>query len=84
MRMMFAAAAILVGGALDCRAADDPYRWCANYRNGSSNCYFITHKQCRESVSGVGGTCVPNPSYNGPDSPSKMMTKKRNQRFGVE
>jgi hypothetical protein len=35
-------------------------KWCAAYHNGSQNCGFYTLDQCRASVSGVGGTCVPN------------------------
>lgn len=34
-------------------------RWCAAYQNGSRNCGFQSLDQCRASVSGVGGTCVP-------------------------
>jgi hypothetical protein len=76
MRLMFAVVAVVVAGSWDSNAADDPYRWCANYRNGSSNCYFVTHKQCRETLAGVGGVCVRNPYYNGPDAPSRVTIKK--------
>jgi hypothetical protein len=31
--------------------------WCANYSNGSTNCGFHTHEQCRATVSGAGGSC---------------------------
>jgi hypothetical protein len=37
-----------------------PTRWCAAYQNGSQNCGFSTLDQCRASISGVGGTCIPN------------------------
>jgi uncharacterized protein DUF3551 len=51
-------------------AQADPYRWCADYAygglSGAKNCYFLTLEQCRATVSGVGGTCVPNPFYTGP------------------
>jgi hypothetical protein len=30
----------------------------------ATNCGFLTLEQCRASVSGVGGFCVPNPFYN--------------------
>lgn len=42
------------------RATGSRTRWCAAYHNGSQNCGFYTLDQCRASVSGVGGTCVPN------------------------
>ena len=36
--------------------------WCAMYSgDGGTNCYFYTFDQCRAAVSGVGGSCSPNP-----------------------
>jgi hypothetical protein len=78
MRLMLAVIAIVLAGSLASNAADDPYRWCASYRDGGTNCYFVTHKQCREAVAGVGGFCRPNPYYNGPDAPGRITIKKRN------
>ena len=31
---------------------------------GATNCGFLTIEQCRASVSGIGGFCVPNQFYN--------------------
>ena len=45
----------------------DPYPWCAVYSgemSGASNCGFLTLQQCRETVSGIGGSCEPNRFYN--------------------
>lgn len=61
------------GIAAACSTSDvaqaDPYRWCADYTVlggiGARNCYFMTLEQCRATVSGVGGMCVPNPFYDG-------------------
>jgi hypothetical protein len=78
MRLMLAVVAIMVAGSWDSNAADDPYRWCASYKDGRANCYFVTHKQCREAVAGVGGFCNPNPYYSGPDAPGRITTKRRN------
>jgi hypothetical protein len=48
----------------------DPYRWCAQYGgsegDGGRNCGFVTIEQCRATISGIGGTCEPNPFYTGP------------------
>jgi hypothetical protein len=48
----------------------DPYRWCAEYSGGmgggGTNCGFVTLEQCRATVSGIGGFCVPNQFYTGP------------------
>lgn len=48
----------------------DPYRWCAQYSGrggGATNCGFVTLEQCRATVSGIGGFCVPNQFYTGPE-----------------
>jgi len=46
----------------------DPYPWCADYSagngGGGTNCGFLTIEQCRATVSGIGGFCVPNQFYN--------------------
>jgi hypothetical protein len=47
----------------------DPYRWCAQYGlsdDAGRNCGFVTWNQCMAAISGVGGTCEPNPFYTGP------------------
>jgi hypothetical protein len=61
-------------------AAADPYKWCAAYRNGSNNCGFTTIEQCRASVSGVGGSCVPNQFYTGPDKTTAQRPQRQVQR----
>ena len=76
MRLMLAVVAVVLAGSWDSKAADDPYRWCASYKDGGTNCYFVTHKQCREAVAGVGGFCRPNPYYNGPDAPGRIPIKR--------
>ena len=40
--------------------ADVYYPWCAYYTNGGVNCGFTSQAQCRATVSGIGGDCVPN------------------------
>ncbi|HEY1542777.1 MAG TPA: DUF3551 domain-containing protein [Xanthobacteraceae bacterium] len=44
------------------------YPWCAlrGDRSGAESCYFRTYGQCMETLSGIGGSCIPNPSYRGP------------------
>ena len=61
-------------------AAADPYKWCANYRNGGSNCGFTTIEQCQATVSGVGGFCGPNQFYTGPDKTSAQRSPRQAQR----
>jgi hypothetical protein len=61
-------------------AAADPYKWCAAYRNGSNNCGFTTIEQCRATVSGIGGSCVPNQFYTGSDKTSAQRPQRQAQR----
>jgi hypothetical protein len=59
-------AAFLVGGTPQAKA--DPYRWCAEYggeEGGGTNCGFLTLEQCRITIHGMGGWCVPNHFYDG-------------------
>lgn len=74
MRLMFAAAAMLIASSVMGEAKADPYRWCAEYgggRGGGTNCYFVTIEQCRAAISGNGGFCRPNNFYTGDDRPRR-------------
>ena len=41
------------------------YPWCAFYGPSTRNCGFVSLAQCRATISGVGGYCGQNPSYQG-------------------
>jgi len=47
------------------RAEAQNYPWCAQYSDGSGskNCGFTTFQQCLADVSGVGGFCTQNSTY---------------------
>jgi len=78
MRLMFAAAAMLIASSLTGEAKADPYRWCAEYgggRGGGTNCYFMTIEQCRAAISGNGGFCRPNTFYTGDDRPRRKSSR---------
>jgi len=47
-----------------------------------ANCGFLTIEQCRATVSGIGGFCVPNQFYN-PRQPTKDTRKQREVRTYV-
>jgi hypothetical protein len=80
-RAAVAVCAVVTLGALD---AATPARaqgaWCAEYSgmDGGTNCGFYTLQQCRAAISGVGGTCSPNPwaSVNNP-----TQRRKARQRY---
>jgi hypothetical protein len=50
------------------RSALRSHPWCADYSAGNggcgTNCGFLTIEQFKATVSGMGGVCVPNQSYN--------------------
>jgi hypothetical protein len=57
----------------------DPYPWCAQYSGdgGGTNCGFLTIEQCRATVSGIGGFCVPNQFYNPGQASAGRVHKRR-------
>ena len=62
-------------------AAAQNDRWCAYYDfafGGATNCGFSTFQQCLATVSGVGGSCGPNPQYQG--SPGLYLSTKHPRR----
>jgi Protein of unknown function (DUF3551) len=79
-----AIAAIGVFAAVVCfekPAAAQNYAWCAYYdfgQDGATNCGFSTFQQCLATVSGVGGSCGPNPQYQ--SSPGLSLSTKHSRR----
>ena len=69
MRTIPLVAAMMVAGlALDltpAAAAAKVYPWCARYSSTGGECSFVTFQQCLDDISGIGGGCTLNPSYNG-------------------
>jgi hypothetical protein len=57
------------------------YPWCAQYGGGDDgggrNCGFSTLEQCRETISGIGGSCEPNLFYPGSASDTSENKRKR-------
>jgi hypothetical protein len=85
MRKMILATTVFVGLAAAAlfaagNAQADPYKWCAvlNMGDAAYNCGFNTIEQCRATVSGVGGSCEPNPFYTEPvKKPEKPARPRR-------
>jgi hypothetical protein len=81
MRLTLAALIVLAAGSAFQPATADPYRWCANYAGeggAGTNCGFVTLEQCRWAVSGNGGSCTPNPFYDG--VPAERLAPRRARR----
>lgn len=53
------------------------YPWCAAYSFWTKNCGFMTFQQCLATISGVGGSCEPNPFYR--PRPAKSKRRKANR-----
>jgi hypothetical protein len=67
MKTLLAALA-LVAATMLCgtSARAQNYAWCAQYGGhniASTNCGFASFEQCRATISGIGGSCYPNPQY---------------------
>ena len=64
-------AGLAITGLTGPGAAQSPYDypWCAlrGDRGGGQSCYFQTYRQCQASLVGIGGTCIRNPGYRGPN-----------------
>jgi hypothetical protein len=63
-------------------AGAQDYPWCAYYdfggHGGATNCGFATFQQCLATVSGVGGSCGPNPMYQ--PAPGLYLSTKSPRR----
>src|ERR1700720_3524838 len=62
--LIFGVFAALVCFEKPAAAQNNP--WCAYYdlgEGGATNCGFATSQQCLATVSGIGGSCGPNPMY---------------------
>lgn len=58
--------------------------WCALYndpRGGSKSCGFVDLDQCRASVGGIGGICIPNPAYSATVEPYHAPRHHRRLRW---
>jgi hypothetical protein len=71
----------LVGAAavLATPARAQNYPWCAQYSGralgGAMNCGFVSFAQCMATVSGIGGFCMQNNTYQ-PPTPRARKKKK--------
>lgn len=84
MKHLFLAVALLAGiGGLSTHAQAQNYPWCAVLDMGDwvSNCGFVTEQQCRTSVSGIGGFCMPNTTYvPTANVPLRVQTRRKGRR----
>jgi len=75
MRKILGPLALLVAvmGAAPSAFAQSPYDypWCSLRGGwaggGGQSCYYTSYQQCMATLSGIGGTCIRNPGYHGPE-----------------
>jgi hypothetical protein len=59
MKVFLFVSAVLVGiTGIGTHADTQNYPWCSYYKNGGTNCGFITFDQCIANVSGIRGYCA--------------------------
>ncbi len=66
MKLSFLALVFVAAALSGLPARAQTYAWCAQYGGhqiASTNCGFATFEQCRATISGIGGSCYPNPRY---------------------
>jgi hypothetical protein len=63
MRTIVVVAAALGALSLTSIHARADGAWCAYYTKGATNCGFHSYAQCLATVSGIGGSCAPNPAF---------------------
>ena len=66
-------------------AAAQTYPWCAYYNfggmGGTQNCGWATIEQCMATVSGIGGSCGPNPMYQPAPGPNPLPRHPRHYSY---
>src|SRR5262245_62167571 len=81
MRMILTGFGLTLGlaiGAADVAAAQ-PY--CALLQDGTRSCGIPTYQSCEQTLSGIGGSCVPDESAQ---LRPNLIDRLRSQRFGFD
>ncbi len=79
--LLFVFGITAVATAFGTAAEAQNYPWCAQYGGGSNggamNCGFSTYQQCMADVSGIGGFCMQNNTYQPPPGPHPPTGARR-------
>ncbi len=80
MRIILVVLSIVVTTGIVTRAEAQNYPWCSIYTGsmgGAKNCGFSTYQQCMANVSGIGGFCQLNDTYQPPSgAPASHKARK--------
>jgi hypothetical protein len=76
--MRFLLLALVAAAVFSTPAKAQNYPWCAQYSGralgGAMNCGFVSFEQCMATVTGIGGFCIRNNTYQ---PPQKARKKKK-------
>jgi hypothetical protein len=80
---LFTLGILVAATALGAPAQAQNYPWCAINGGGSAgggrNCGFNTFEQCMATISGIGGTCQQNTTYQpGTQNQSSIPSSRKN------
>lgn len=75
MRTIILAAAALAAVSLTSIQAHADGAWCARDTRGGTNCGFHSFAQCQADISGIGGSCSLNPSFQGYNGLPKLRPR---------
>jgi hypothetical protein len=80
--LLLALAVAALTGVTAPASAQSPYSypWCSRQTAGKSDtttCYFTSYAQCMTTISGIGGWCYQNPSYNGARGSAPASRRRR-------
>ncbi len=81
--LLFGVAIFAATAGIGTSAKAGEYPWCAEYsKGGGRNCGFVSFDQCLATISGVGGFCSRNYSYqsSAPMAYAPSGTHGRNSR----
>ena len=65
VRTIILAAAGLAAMSITTTPARADGAWCARDTRGATNCGFHSFAQCQADIRGIGGSCSPNPAFQG-------------------
>jgi Protein of unknown function (DUF3551) len=82
---LFALGVFVVAVGIGPGAEAQNYPWCAQYSGralgGAMNCGFVSFAQCMATVSGIGGFCIRNNTYQPPPGPRSSTRPRRRHSY---
>lgn len=82
MRVFPIGFALIVVAALSAERGAQAQTYCAVYETGTQSCGIPTLQACYQSLSGMGGSCVPDQSAQVPDNLIQRMERRRMEQLG--